>query len=50
MMQEYHDHAESRIIKEGETDEILISLAREFLIENSAWYSYQTKNKPDLVY
>lgn len=45
-----YDNAESKITVEGETEEILINLAREFLIENSTWYSYQTKNKPDLVY
>lgn len=45
-----YDNAEREISKKGETEEILIELAREFLIENSTWYSYQTKNKPDLVF
>lgn len=45
-----YDNAEKEISKKGETEEILIELAREFLIENSTWYSYQTKNKPDLVF
>jgi hypothetical protein len=37
-------------MESGETEELLISLAREYLIENSTWYSYQTKNKPDIVF
>ena len=45
-----YQHAEREIEEKGETEEILIDLAREFLIENSTWYSYQTKNKPDLVF
>lgn len=45
-----YDNAEREISKKGETEEILVDLAREFLIENSTWYSYQTKNKPDLVF
>ena len=40
---------ERKIAKKGETPEIIIELAREFLIENSAWYAYQSKNKPELV-
>lgn len=40
---------EREIAKKGETPEIIIELAREFLIENSAWYAYQSKNKPELV-
>lgn len=34
----------------GETDEILYYLAKEFLIENSTWYAYQSKNKAELVF
>ena len=45
-----YDNAEKEISKKGETEEILVDLAREFLIENSTWHSYQTKNKPDLVF
>jgi hypothetical protein len=45
-----YDNAEREIARKGETEEILVELAREFLIENSTWYSYQTKNKPDLVF
>ena len=45
-----YNNAEREIARKGETEEILVDLAREFLIENSTWYSYQTKNKPDLVF
>ena len=44
-----YEQAESEISKQGETDELLLFLAREFLIENSTWYAYQSKNKPDIV-
>lgn len=48
-MVELYGIIEDRIRTEGETDEILSYAAREFLIENSTWYAYQSKNKPDLV-
>ncbi len=44
-----YNAAEKEIEKNGETEELLIFLAREFLTENSAWYAYQSKNKPDIV-
>ena len=44
-----YEKAESDILQYGETDELLEFLAREFLIENSTWYAYQSKNKPDIV-
>ena len=40
---------ERDIAKKGETPEIIIELAREFLIENTTWYAYQSKNKEELV-
>ena len=49
-MSSLYQKAEKDIMKNGESEELLISLAREYLIENSTWYSYQTKNKPDLVF
>lgn len=49
-MIELYNYVESEITKNGESEEIIVFLARESLIENSAWYSYQTKNKPDLVF
>ncbi len=42
--------AEENILENDESEDLIITLAREFLIENSAWYSYQTKNKPELVF
>ena len=46
-----YEKAEHDIVQnEGvEDEELLIKLAREFLIENSTWYSYQSKNNPDLT-
>jgi len=41
--------AEEDVLKNGETEELIIFLAREFLIENSTWYAYQSVNKPDMV-
>ncbi len=38
------------ILKKGETEEILLYLANQFLIENSTWYAYQSKNKAELVF
>ena len=32
-----------------ESEEIIKYLAKEFLIENSAWYNYHSRNKPDWV-
>ena len=45
-----YEQAENDISQNGETEEILMELAREFLIENSTWYSYQNKNNPDFVF
>ena len=46
-----YEKAEQDIVQnEGvEDEELIIKLAREFLIENSTWYSYQSKNTPDLT-
>lgn len=44
-----YESAEEKIKSQGESDELIISLARECLNENSTWYAYQNKNKPDLV-
>lgn len=41
--------SEEEIIKNGESEEQLLFLAREFLNENSTWFAYQSKNGPDLV-
>ncbi|MBR5504311.1 MAG: hypothetical protein IKV87_07715 [Methanobrevibacter sp.] len=44
-----YDKVGKEILKKGETEEILLYLAHEFLIENSTWYAYQSKNKAELV-
>ncbi len=41
--------SEEEILKSGESEELIQFLAREFLNENSTWYSYQSKNGPDIV-
>lgn len=48
-MEKLYTQAEKEITTKGETTELLEKLAKEFLIENSTWYSYQIKNKPELV-
>ncbi|HPW53799.1 MAG TPA: hypothetical protein PLI19_02495 [Erysipelotrichaceae bacterium] len=44
-----YQKSEEEILRHGETDQLLLSLAREYLNENSSWYAYQKKNGPDLV-
>ena len=44
-----YEAAEQKILENGESEELLLFLAREFLNENSTWYAYQSKNSPDLV-
>ncbi|MBR0374505.1 MAG: hypothetical protein IJH91_08265 [Mogibacterium sp.] len=39
---------EHRIEEEGETEDLLIDLARESLSENSTWYAYQSMNSPEI--
>ncbi len=41
-----YEKAEKEILSSGETEELLVSLAREELSENSNWYAYQSKNRP----
>lgn len=48
-MKELYIEIEQKVMHEGESEEILVDLAREYLIENSIWYAYQNQNKPDLV-
>lgn len=43
-----YTHAEQEIREKGETKEIVMDLAREFLSENSTWYAYQSKNAPEV--
>lgn len=44
-----YETAEEEVLKNGENEELLMFLAREFLNENSTWYAYQSKNGPDMV-
>lgn len=44
-----YDTAEKEILSNGESEEIQLMLAREFLNENSTWYAYQSKNKPAVI-
>ena len=44
-----YETAEEQILRDGESEELLLFLARECLNENSTWYAYQSKNKPDMV-
>lgn len=44
-----YEKVEKDIEEKGEENELLIFLAKEFLIENSTWYAYQSKNKVDIV-
>ncbi len=44
-----YETSEEEILKNGESEALLLFLAREFLNENSAWYAYQSKNSPDIV-
>ena len=44
-----YETVEEQIRTQGENKELVLFLARECLNENSTWYAYQNKNKPDLV-
>ena len=41
--------AEKDLLEKGESEDMILNLAREYLTENSAWYAYQSKNKSELV-
>lgn len=49
-MIELYEIAENDILQNGENEEELMNLAREFLIENSTWYAYQSMNGPGVVF
>ena len=38
-----------QLLRQGQTDALLVHLAREELIENGNWYAYQSDNTPDLT-
>lgn len=44
-----YEDAEREIRAHGENDDLIISLAHEFLIENSTWNAYQSKNDIELI-
>ena len=46
-MAEYYEKMLYRLEQNGQTDELLEGLAREELIENGNWCSYQRDNKPE---
>lgn len=48
-MKELYEFAENQMGPE-EDDALILWLAREFLIENSTWYSYQNQNKAEFVF
>ena len=48
-MIELYEMAEMEISTHGETEKIIMDLAREFINENSTWYAYQSNNRPGLV-
>ena len=43
-----YDDALARIEADGESEQLVISLARECLGENATWYAYQSMNAPDV--
>ncbi|MBQ3422979.1 MAG: hypothetical protein IJH34_15285 [Romboutsia sp.] len=45
-----YDKIEHDIRAKGESEEIILYLAKEFLTENSTWYAYQSKNKAEIVF
>ncbi|MBO5496639.1 MAG: hypothetical protein J5967_04485, partial [Oscillospiraceae bacterium] len=46
-MERFYADMSERLAREGETDALLTELAREELIENGNWCSYQRDNTPD---
>ena len=50
-MEMLYETAKNKIMQNGfESEELIIDLAREFLIENSTWYAYQKTNTTDLTF
>lgn len=47
-MERFYAKLSAQIEKRGQTEELLMVLAREELIENGNWCSYQRDNKPDI--
>lgn len=51
-MEILYEQTKHEILKQKgvESEDLILSLAQEFLIENSTWYAYQKKNKPDITF
>ena len=47
-MEKFYAEMSERLLREGQTDELLELIAREELIENGNWCSYQRDNKPEI--
>lgn len=47
-MAEYYEMMSERLTQSGQTEELLEELAREELIENGNWCSYQRDNRPEI--
>lgn len=44
-----YEKVEKKILEQGESEELILYLAKEYLVENSTWYAYQSKNKAELI-
>ena len=49
-MERFYEKMSSQLEQHGQTEELLTLLAREELIENGNWCSYQRDNKPDISF
>ena len=47
-MEKFYAKMSDQLMRRGQTDELLTVLAREELVENGNWCSYQRDNKPDM--
>lgn len=48
-LERFYAQMEDRIAKEGQTDALLVEIAREELMENANWCSYQQDDAPNLT-
>ena len=49
-MERFYGKMSAQLEKTGQTEELLTVLAREELVENGNWCSYQRDNKPDFSF
>jgi hypothetical protein len=49
-MERFYGKMSAQLEKNGQTEELLTVLAREELVENGNWCSYQRDNKPDFSF